>query len=107
MVVYLIKRRYKMFNKENVLATASRSIGNCIYNVYGGIGYFTDIINNCFSVDIYDSPSRVINKMNNEESKKHLLKSIKVEFEDLNDSVSEFRIIDSIVSKIESVVYNS
>ena len=64
-----------MFNKDNVLKRASRAIGNCIYSVYGGVGYFTDIDDNYFYVDIYDSPSRVIGKkMSDEEAKKHLLK---------------------------------
>ena len=97
-----------MFNKDNVLERASRAIGNCIYSVYGGVGYFTDIEDNCFYADIYDSPSRDINKMSDEEAKKHLLKSIKVPFEILdNASIAEFKAIDDIVSAVEKIVYNN
>ena len=97
-----------MFNNDNVLERVSRAISNCIYSNYGGIGYFTDIDDNYFYVDIYDSPSRDINKMSDEEAKKHLLKSIKVPFEiSSNASIAEFKAIDDIVSAIEKIVYNN
>jgi uncharacterized membrane protein len=97
-----------MTNKDNVLNTASRGISNCIFNVYGRVGYFTDIENNNFSVDIYDSPSKVINAMSDEDAQKHLLKSIEVPFAHLlHDNSAEYKIIDTIVTTVESIVYKS
>jgi hypothetical protein len=95
-----------MFDTEKVLEASSRGISNCIYDIYGEIGYFTDIEDNVFLVDIYDSPSRVINKMSDEEAQKHLLKSIEVDFSDVKSNYNlESAIIDKIVSTIEIIVY--
>ena len=93
-----------MVNLYHVDRIASRGISNCIYQVYGGVGYFTDIEKNVYRVDIYDSSSKVINSMNDEESEKHLLKSIRI---DIDVSDSEYAIIDKIVSTVEKIVLNT
>lgn len=71
-----------MYDSDKVLEVASKELRNAIY-LYGGLGYFTGIEeNNCFEVEIYDLSSREINKMDDKEAAKHLLKRVSVDFSD-------------------------
>lgn len=97
-------------DEDQVVEAVIRGISSCIHEVYGNVGYYTEITGNTIVVEIYDDVCAVIDEMTGQEALKHLQKTIKVPFGSVKMECGDLqhaKVINYIVETFESILYEA